>query len=220
MQRRKPPKTARRGGRPSRADAQRLRRRILETATELFLARGYGSTTIEAVATRAGISKRTFYHRFEDKAVLLTAVVHEIIEQIRPPSGVALVEGATLHDVLSRLARMILHAALSPRAIALHRLVMAESARFPELVRAVHGDGSTREAIILIADLLAREACGAKQSAEDRALAAEQLIFMVVALPQRRAMGFGKPMSASELDVWADRVIGLFLNGWRSLSGE
>jgi hypothetical protein len=115
---------------------------------------------------------------------------------------------------------MILQAALAPQAIALHRLVMAESARFPELVRAVHGDGSTREAITLIADLLARDPRGSKQSPEERAFAAEQLIFMVVALPQRRAMGFGKSMTVPELDLWADRVVGLFLNGWRGLSGE
>ena len=66
---RKAGKRAARGGRPSRAEALRLRERILIAATELFLAEGYGSTTIEAVAARAGISKRTFYDRFDDKAV-------------------------------------------------------------------------------------------------------------------------------------------------------
>src|ERR1700723_1008416 len=216
MERRKATKSVGRGGRPSRADALRLRQRILEVATELFLAEGYGSTTIEAVAVRAGISKRTLYHRFDDKSALFAAVVHDIIEQIRPASGVPLIEGATLHDVLRRLAAMILRAALAPTALALHRLVMAESARFPELVRAVHGDGSTREAITLISGILAHELREAKLSAEQRAFAAEQFIFMVVALPQRRAMGYGKPMTAAELDVWTDKVVGLFLNGCRA----
>jgi AcrR family transcriptional regulator len=214
MDRRKTTKAVGRGGRPSRADALRLRQRILEVATELFLAEGYGSTTIEAVAARAGISKRTFYHRFDDKSALFAAVVHEIIEQIRPPAGVPLIEGATLRDVLRRLAGMIVRAALSPRAIALHRLVMAESARFPELVRAVHGDGSAREATTLIGGLLAREP-SSTLSAEKRAFAAEQFISMVVTLPQRRAMGYGTPMTAVELDVWADKTVDLFLNGCR-----
>jgi TetR/AcrR family transcriptional regulator, mexJK operon transcriptional repressor len=213
MDRRKVTKAVGRGGRPSRADALRLRQRILEVATELFLAEGYGSTTIEAVAARAGISKRTFYHRFDDKSALFAAVVHEIIEQIRPPAGVPLIEGANLRDVLRRLAGMILRAALSPQAIALHRLVMAESARFPELVRAVHNDGSAREATTLIGGLLAREPRDSTLSAEKRAFAAEQFIFMVVALPQRRAIGYGTPMTATELDVWADKTVDLFLNG-------
>ena len=217
MKRRTPLKSVRRGGRPSRADALRLRQRILEAATELFLEQGYGSTTIEAVAVRAGISKRTFYHRFDDKEKLFAAVVHDIIAQIRPPAEVPLIEGATVHDALRRLAGMILRAALSPKAIALHRLVMAESARFPELVRAVHADGSTREAISLIADLLARELRDPRLSAENRTFAAEQFIYMVVALPQRRAMGFGKPMTVPEIDGWADRVVALFLDGSRRM---
>ena len=215
MERRKATKSVGRGGRPSRADALRLRQRILEVATELFLAEGYGSTTIEAVAARAGISKRTLYHRFDDKSALFAAVVHDIIEHIRPPPDVALVEGATLRDVLRRLAAMILRAALAPKALALHRLVVAESARFPELIRAVHNDGSTREATILIGGLLARDLHESKLTAENRAFAAQQFIVMVVSQPQRRAMGYGAPMTPAELDVWADMCVSLFLDGCR-----
>ena len=203
------------GGRPSRADALRLRQRILEVATELFLAEGYGSTTIEAVAARAGISKRTLYHRFDDKSALFAAVVHDIIEQIRPPPGVPLIEGATLHDVLRRLAAMILRAALAPTALALHRLVMAESARFPELIRSVHNDGSTSEAIALIGGLLARDPRESTLNAENRVFAAQQFLVMIVSLPQRRAMGYGTPMTPAELDIWADKSVSLFLDGCR-----
>lgn len=221
MDRRKTTKAAGRGGRPSRADALRLRERILEVATELFLAQGYESTSIEAVAVRAGISKRTLYHRFDDKAALFGAVVHAIIERIRPPAGVPLIEGATLRDVLRRLAGMILHAALAPQAIALHRLIMAESARFPELARAVTGDDGTREATALIGGLIDRELRGAKLGAEQRAIAAEQFIFMVVTVPQRRAMGYGTPMTTAELGVWAEQAVALFLHGCQGLgAGE
>jgi TetR/AcrR family transcriptional regulator, mexJK operon transcriptional repressor len=215
MERTKTNKAVRRGGRPSRADALLLRQRILKVATELFLAEGYGSTSIEAVAARAGVSKRTLYHRFDDKAALFEAVVHDIIQRIRPPAGVPLLEGANLREVLRRLAGMILRAALSPQALALHRLVMSESTRFPELAMAVHGDSSTREATALIGGLLARELRDSKINAESRAFAAEQFIFMVVAVPQRRALGYGVAMTAAELDVWADKAVGLFLNGCR-----
>src|SRR5450755_5128969 len=115
---RKAAAVARRSGRPSRADALLLRERILEAATELFLAEGYGSTSIEAVAARAGISKRTFYDRFNDKTMLFAAVVHRIIEHIRPPAGVPTIAGASLPEILIRLAGLILTAALSPPALA------------------------------------------------------------------------------------------------------
>jgi TetR/AcrR family transcriptional repressor of mexJK operon len=210
---------ARRGGRPPYAQALLLRDRILEVATELFLTEGYGATSIEAVAERAGISKRTFYHRFDNKAALFTAVVHRIIEQIRPPREVPLLEGATLHEILRRLAGLILQAALSPQAIALHRLITAESLRFPHLARAVYDGGWTREATTLIGDLLARELSDRRLKVELREFAAMQFLYMVVALPQRRTMGLGFPMTAKELRAWADNVVRLFLHGCRGLSG-
>jgi TetR/AcrR family transcriptional repressor of mexJK operon len=209
----------RRGGRPSLAQALQLRERILEVATELFLAEGYGITSIEAVAERAGISKRTFYHRFDNKAALFAAVVHRIIKQIRPPPGVPLLEGLSLHSILRRLAGLILRAALSPRAIALHRLLIAESMRFPTLARAVYDEGWTDEATKLIGDLLVRELHGVRLSAHMREFAAMQFLHMVVSLPRRRVMGLGLPMTPKELEAWAGDAVSLFLNGCRGLSG-
>ena len=188
-------------------------------AIELFLTEGYGSTTIEAVAARAGISKRTFYHRFDNKAALFAAVVHRIIEQIRPPPEVPLLEGPTLHAILSRFAGLILRAALEPRAIALHRLVTGESARFPNLLRAVYDEGWAQAATTLIGDLLARELHDPRLSTELRAFAAGQFVDMVITMPQRRAAGLGPPMAPRELDDWAHGAVTLFLEGCRGLSG-
>src|SRR6185437_11340891 len=160
------------GGRPSRAQALELREQILQAATELFLSEGYGSTSIEAVAERSGVSKRTFYHRFHDKAELFAAVVHRIIEQIRPPAGVPLLQGADLHAILRRLAGLLLRAALTPQAIALQRLVTAESARFPNLVRAVYEEGWASQATTLIGNLLERELPEGGLNAQQRIFAA------------------------------------------------
>jgi TetR/AcrR family transcriptional regulator, mexJK operon transcriptional repressor len=211
----RPGSATRRGGRPSRIEALELNERILDVATELFLVQGSGLTTIEALARRAGISKRTFYHRFADKTVLFGAVVHRIIERVRPPPSVPLIEGATLHEVLKRLAGFILHAALSPPAIALHRLMVAESARFPELARALNAQGASQEAIALISGLLARELDNHDLTGQAREFAALQFLQLVVVMPQRRALGFDKPMTAAELEAWADSSVRLFLNGCR-----
>jgi TetR/AcrR family transcriptional repressor of mexJK operon len=210
-------KVVRKSGRPLRADALKLRQRILQVATELFLEEGYGSTSIEAVATRAGISKRTFYDRFDHKAALFAAVVHRIIDEIRPPPSVPLLAGASLPEILRRLAGLILQATLSPQAIALHRLVTGESSRFPELASAVENDGGQAEATALIAGLLSRELPTIKLIPQDQVFAARQFIYMVVTLPQRRAIGFGTPMSAAELEAWAHKVVILFLEGYKAL---
>jgi TetR/AcrR family transcriptional regulator, mexJK operon transcriptional repressor len=136
----------RRGGRPSREEAALLGERILDVATELFFTEGYGAASIEAVAQRAGISKRTFYHRFPDKAALFAAVVHRIIQALRPPPGAPLYEGDSLDEILRHLARLILRAGLAPPALALSRLMVAEAQRFPELA-AIAREGSRAEVV-------------------------------------------------------------------------
>ena len=104
--------------------------------------------------------------------------------------------------------------ALAPQAFALHRFVIAESVRFPTLVRAVYNEPGTQEALTLIGDLLARELGNAGLTAELQRFAATQFLHMVVALPQRRSMGLGSPMTAQELETWAHDT-----DGCRGLSG-
>ena len=204
-----------RGGRPSRRDAEQLREKILDAATALFFEHGYGATTIEAMAKRARISKRTLYHRFDDKSALFRAVVHRTIDRLRPPAHVPLLDGANLQDVLQRLAGLILRGAVSAPAVALHRLIVAESARFPKLAAVVTDEGGNNEAVTLIAGVLEREARAGRLTLDAPNFAAQQFLHMVIAWPQRRAMGIGQPMTANELDAWIGNVVNLFLNGCR-----
>ena len=214
--------TPRRGGRPSREEAALLGERILDVATELFLAEGYGTTSIEAVAQRARISKRTFYHRFPDKAALFAAVVSRIIQGLRPPAGAPLYEGGSLDEILRRLARLMLRAALAPMALALNRLMVAEAHRFPELAAIAGREGSRAEVAGQIAAMLVREARAGGLAIDRPEFAAEQFLQMVITLPQRRALGLGEPMIEAELDAWADDCVNLFLNGYRfwKVSGQ
>jgi TetR/AcrR family transcriptional regulator, mexJK operon transcriptional repressor len=206
----------RQGGRPSREEAAQLRDRILDAATDLFFQRGFGATSIEAVARNARVSKRTFYHRYDDKVALFGAVLHRIIEGLRPPASIPIIAGADLPDILRRLARLILHAALTPQALALHRLIVGESARFPKLAAAVTSEGATQEAIALIAGLLLHETRAGRLKLDDTMLAAEQFLQLVLSVPQRRALGFGEPMTPPELERWSGAVVDLFLDGCRA----
>jgi len=206
---------ARRGGRPSREASERLGELILDAATELFLSQGFGATSIEAVAQRIRVSKRTLYHRFPDKETLFAAVVHRIIERLRPAAGVSVPARSDLQTVLEQIATFILRAALSPQAIALHRLIVGESARFPELAEVVGREGATEEATSIIAGVLERDVKAGRIKLDDAVFAARQFLQIVVAVPQRRAMGLGAPMSKREIAEWPRKVTDLFLNGCR-----
>lgn len=203
----------RRSGCPSRRDAEKLREYILDAATKLFFKNGYGLTSIEALARSAHISKRTFYDRFDNKAALFTAVVHRIIDRLHPPADVPLIDQGSLYENLLRLSQLILNAALTPQALALHRLIVAESIRFPELAMIASEHGGRQEAITLVAGLLEREARLHQLSLNDPIFAAEQFLQMVISLPQRRALGLGKTMTLDEITAWARGSVDLFLNG-------
>ena len=206
----------RRGGRPSREASEQLGELILDAATELFLSNGFGATSIDAVAQRVRISKRTFYHRFSGKEALFAAVVHRIIKRLRPATRIPLIAGADLRAVLERLGTLILRAALSPQAIALHRLIVGESARFPQLAGVLEREGAIQEAVTLIAGTLEREMKAKRIKLDDRTFAARMFLQMIIAVPQRRAMGLGSPMSKRELAEWPRKVTDMFLNGCRT----
>src|SRR3954464_10439847 len=55
--------------------ARATRRRITDAATELFLATGYGTTTLEQIAERAGVAVQTVYFHFGNKRTVLKEAV-------------------------------------------------------------------------------------------------------------------------------------------------
>ena len=216
------PGVRRRGGRPPRLEAEQIRDRILDVATPLFLSQGYGATSFEEVAKSARMSKRTVYSRFRDKAELFGAVVHRLVERLRPPNATPeqFFEGGSLETILQRLGRLILRAALSPPALALQRVILAEATRFPELAMAVNREGARGEAVRAISALLRREVSAGSLSISDTEFAADQFLFMLVAGPQRRALGLGVAMTEGELDAWSRDTVGLFLNGCRGAAAR
>ncbi|HMA49741.1 MAG TPA: TetR/AcrR family transcriptional regulator [Magnetospirillaceae bacterium] len=195
-------------GRPSREDAERIGEDILATATEMFLAQGYGATSIEAIAQRLGIAKRTFYARFKDKAALFEAVVHHIVDRLKPPDMAHLFQGGTLEEILLRVGQLALDAAISPNALALQSLVLTESSRFPELAGIALGEGTRQQAVEALAHLMAD-----RLPPDEARFAAAQFLQMAISLPQHSALGIAPKMSKEDHRLWVRRTVSLFLDG-------
>lgn len=202
------------GGRPSRVESAQLSDRILDVATMLFLGDGFGATSIEAVAKRAGISKRTFYHRFRGKEELFEAVVRRMVGRWTPPFDATLLDAPSMAEALEQVAEYMLRVALTPQALALHRMMVSEGQRFPALARILHELGAATGI-----EWLGRyfEECQARGEigVVDAQFAAEQFIMMVVTGPRRRALGLGALLSAAELQGWVTDTVRLFLDGCR-----
>lgn len=52
---------------------RQTRQRLAETGLRLFLEKGYDETTLDAIAEAAGVSRRTFFHYFDQKEDILLA---------------------------------------------------------------------------------------------------------------------------------------------------
>src|SRR5687768_14488832 len=60
---------------PRTRDPEKTRERILDAAQALILDHRFGATTVDAVVTRAGITKGAFFHHFGSKSDLARALV-------------------------------------------------------------------------------------------------------------------------------------------------
>jgi AcrR family transcriptional regulator len=63
--------------------ALQTRRLIVDAASRLFLERGYGVTTMEAIAAEAGVAVRTVYTIFKNKRAFLQEIRSALLDQAR-----------------------------------------------------------------------------------------------------------------------------------------
>jgi TetR/AcrR family transcriptional regulator, mexJK operon transcriptional repressor len=189
--------------------AARLGGTILDVATVLFLRDGYAATSIEAIAKQSRVGKRTFYARFPDKAAVFKAVVERLIADWLSGSEQAFVRSGPLEEALVLAGQTALDVALSPPALGLRRLIIAESARFPELAEAVRqagaGSGTARIASLLRPD--------APESAEAR-FAARQFMALILTEPLNHAIVSGTSLDPDQRRAWVAQSVHLFLQGW------
>ncbi|RWZ46229.1 TetR/AcrR family transcriptional regulator [Labedella phragmitis] len=107
---------------------------ILRAATGLFIELGYDKTSLARVAERAGVSTATMFKQFRTKADLFEAIVLQFWDAgsdeavTPPPAGDPRSGLAALGARYARLLRR-------PGMAGLHRMVIAEAPRFPDLGR-------------------------------------------------------------------------------------
>jgi AcrR family transcriptional regulator len=106
------------------------REALLSAAEHVFLAKGYVSTTMADIAQAAGMSKKTIYQIFDSKKELFDALMMDRLTVLKMPAEEADRPPAViLRAVLLEISRFV----LSPKQIALTRLILAEIASTPEV---------------------------------------------------------------------------------------
>ncbi|MHB8286082.1 MAG: TetR/AcrR family transcriptional regulator [Caulobacteraceae bacterium] len=128
------PLKARRQGRPDAQGSEALDQHILATAARLFTEQGYAGTSIEQIAQAAGAGKQTIYRRYPSKEPLFQAVVDELCQVLLDSATLAETTSPDPLTALRAACRAALDLAATPSAIAIYRVIIAESHRFPTLL--------------------------------------------------------------------------------------
>ncbi len=109
---------------------------------------GYDAASMDAVASRAGVSKATIYVHFASKRALFEAIIRRRAESVT--SQFVVPRGAeSLRQTLLDLARNYLAMLLSPEALAMYRVVLAETTQQPDVGAAFYraGPAFTRQQV-------------------------------------------------------------------------
>ncbi|MET0241079.1 MAG: TetR/AcrR family transcriptional regulator [Sphingobium sp.] len=199
-------------GRPTRKEAEQRHAEMLETALDMFLEKGFEQTTIDAIASTLGMTKRTIYARYEDKAALFKAAVQQAIERwIMPDETLASLETDDLEGSLFAIARMRVAHVLTPQGMKMQRILAAEAYRFPEIFTAAYDQGS-KPVIAFLAGLLQRHHDAGAIDVPRPFMAATVFLGMVVGGPTRPVAVGIKPDPAAVEDRLTFSVK-LFLEG-------
>lgn len=197
-----------RAGRPTADELARRKARVMQVATDMFVARGYAATTLLDIAKQAGVATRTLYQHFGDKEALFREVVFArdtaIIDKPHAEPG------EDLATVLRKAAYYAFQVALRPRSIELMRLMIAESARFPELMTEI-GNKIFSRFLETLAQLFADLAARGIIPQGDHAQSAE--LFADLILGNRTVMIYFGWANALFAEKDLDAKIDLFVNG-------
>ncbi|WP_310631044.1 TetR/AcrR family transcriptional regulator [Paraburkholderia sp.] len=113
----------------------RKRAAILEAAIEEFLAAGYDATSMDRIAARASVSKRTVYNHFPSKEALFAAILHRLWDAALTGAAPAYRADAPLRAQLLDLLQRKLRLMSDESFLALARVAIAAGIHSPERAR-------------------------------------------------------------------------------------
>lgn len=211
---------ARRGrGRPQLRSDEETRALIFAAARREFAASGFAGSNMENVARAAGISTKTLYRLIPNKAALFEGMITDRLDDF---AQILDLQACGSHDIALALRDALLVCAglvLNPDVIALQRMVLAESDKFPELAQTFYTKAMQRTVAALAKWLRVEKERGLIAIGDPDDVAG-MLLGMMASEPQRASMFGRRPsLTQEELERRAHSCATLFLNGARISGG-
>lgn len=189
---------------------------VVEVAGELFLSHGYAGVSVGMIVDKIGGSNRDLYKEFGSKETLFLQVMGRVCDDLLAPlRAVADIRGDStrmpMEKALHAIGSAFLNALLSPRVLALHRLMVGEASRFPDLARDFIDMGPNSAYRAVAGFLEARSACS------NPSLSSAMFLDMLTSDLQLRALA-GIAVGKSEIEERVCEAVRVFLNGVRKSS--
>lgn len=185
---------------------------VLASAFDVFAAKGFDGAPMSEIAAAAGVSKRTLYERYTDKAGLFRALLawgcRENLPEADPPADGDPVAALKEH------AEAVLAALTRPESVGLFRIVVAAAPRFPEVGRLF--DAMTRDASARIVALLYRrlKKAGVVAGGTAEAFAADFIGLLRGDHVFRAAIGASDPLPQVKVRAEAHRAMQILLTAY------
>ncbi|MFQ6555482.1 TetR/AcrR family transcriptional regulator [Pseudomonas sp. Lb2C1-1] len=200
---------------PGRPKDLAKRQAILDAAKRLFLSMGYANTSMDAVATEAGVSKLTVYSHFNDKETLFSAAVMAKCEEQVPSLFYEWPDGVPIENVLLNIARGFNQLINSDESLNLHRLIMALGSQDPKLSTIFYEAGPQRM-LSGMERLLSKVNQSGALSIDKPRNAAEHFFCLIKGAANFRLLsGCGPAPEPEAAEAHVQEVVGLFVRAYR-----
>lgn len=205
---------ARKGSKATKPRTSPKAEKVLDAAQRVFSQYGYGATSMDTLAQVAGVSKATIYAHFGSKKALFAAMVSA--ECRRSMSEMAIPaedDSRDVEEALTRIGRNFLRLILRPRVLAIFRVVIAETPRFPDLGRIFYASGP-QLALSGVARYLEQARRQGLIATDDPQLAAHQFLGMLRGDLHLRGLLGIQETGAAQVQGIADQAVAAFLRAY------
>jgi AcrR family transcriptional regulator len=209
-----PPASMPKLGRPRRGTESARTDALISAATRVFLREGYGLASIDKVASEAGVSTRTIYERYKNKADLLGAVITRLVDHdMATVLATAELDRLDPKDALRVIAQTMTSRARDPESVALFRIVATEAYRFPEFAAKMR-ESSKQRWDRVVANYFRGQVARGTLTLSDPDRAAAVFLHMICAeLHECLLFGSVEAMAQRDFTPYLKQVIDIFLFG-------
>ncbi|MGF6240305.1 MULTISPECIES: TetR/AcrR family transcriptional regulator [Paraburkholderia] len=188
----------------------RKRAAIIGAAIEEFLAAGFDATSMDRVAARASVSKRTVYNHFPSKEALFAAILRQLWDSSDAGQVFAYSSSQPLRDQLLELLRKKLSLLNDEAFLSLARVAIAAGIHSPERARDMVARMGEREEDLTV--WIRAAAADGRLKTEDPVFASLQLQGLVKGFAFWPQVTMGQPsLSKAEQKHIAESAADMFL---------